>query len=234
MAIEANHEFSLSRAQEGSSFTPYDRAPSFRRAERHTRIVKILRIAFPVTAVLLLGLYYVTSSISVSIGDLQASVKRIEINRDRLRMVDPKMEGVTKDKGAYTLTADYAEQEIKNPSLVHLTAVRADMNSAKKGWTRMTAPTGLFDTTKEILVLTGDIRIATSSGMTSRLTRAGINMKTQRIVSDQPVVVKALNGTINSKTMEILMSEKIVIFRGDIRVHIYKRPVKNKDAKSAQ
>lgn len=218
---------------------PYDRSPSFRRARNHTRLVKILRIAFPASAILLVGLYYATSSITVSIGDLQASVKRIEINRDRLRMIDPTMEGVTEDKGAYTLTAAYAEQEIKNPSLVHLTAVRADMDSAENGWTRMTAPTGLFDTAKEILVLTGDIKVATSSGMTSHLTRAGINMKTQRIVSDQPVVVKALNGTINSNTMEILMSEKTVIFRGNIRVHIYKRPVKNKggqnkDVKSAQ
>jgi len=225
MAIDAEQGFPGAQARTGAAGAYRDaRDAAFARAARHTRLVRILRLACPAAAALILLLYFATSSIHVSIGEFDASVRRIEVNSDRLRMVDPRLEGMSKDKTPYTVTAEFAEQEIRNPSIVHLTALRADMDSATQGWTRITAPKGVFDTVRETLVLTGDIRIATASGMRSRLTHADIDMKTQRIVSNEPVAVAALNGTIDARRMEILMKEKRVIFRKDVKVHIFKRP----------
>lgn len=221
MTVEVDHSFTPAQPMEAFA----KREQAFRRAQRHSKIVRILRIVFPVCAVAMVCLYFLSSKFTISIGDMQASVARIEVSKDRLRMIEPRLEGITDDKGAYNVTADYAEQDIGNTSVVHLHKVKAEIDNPKQGWTRLTAPQGKFDTQKETLLLLGDIRVSSSTGMTSRLTRAEIDMKTQRTVSNEPVIVKALNGTINSNTMEIFNAERTVMFRGNIKVHIFKRPV---------
>ena len=75
-----------------------------------------------------------------------------------------------------------------------------------------------------MLHLYGGIEVASSSGMVAHLDTADIDMKTQVISSQDPVEVKHLNGTINARTMEISMDERVVIFRGQVRVHLKKRP----------
>ncbi len=224
MAVEVDHSFAEPAAPPMAASVERQRA--FERAQRHSRIVRILRIAFPVCAVAIMGLYFLSSKFTISIGDMKASVARIEVNKNRLRMIEPRLEGVTDKKGAYFVTAAYAEQDIANTSIVHLNKVRAKIENPEQGWTRLTAPEGKFDTEKETLLLLGDIRVGSSSGMTSRLSRAEIDMKTQRTISSEPVLVKALNGTINSNTMEIFNAERTVIFRGNVRVHILKKPAK--------
>ena len=231
MSVEADHSFLVPASSSAAS----DRSQAFERARKHSSLVRALRIAFPVCALLIVSFYFVFSSWSISVGDMKASVRRIEINKERLRMVDPKLEGETDNRGVYEVTADFAEQEIAKPSIVHLTAVRAEVNnSKKKSWTRLTAPQGVFDTTQEELVLTGAIKIKSSSGMVAHLTRADMDMRTQRAVSNEPVIVEALNGTINADTMEFLIKDRTVIFRENVRVHIYKRPPKKKDGEKSQ
>lgn len=219
MAVGAEHSVSAARPPARE-----DRRAVFERARRHSRLVRVLRVAFPLCALAILGLYFFSTGLTVAIGDMEASVSRVEIDKDRLRMVDPKMEGVTEDQGAYTVTADFAEQEIANPNIVHLTEVRARLDSSSQEWTRLTAPQGVFNTRKEMLELTGDIKVTSSSGMTTHLTRADIDMRAQHAVSDEPVLVEGLNGTINAETMEVRFEERAVIFRGNVRVHTYKRP----------
>jgi lipopolysaccharide export system protein LptC len=223
MAVGAEHSVASARPTGRS-----ERRAVFQRARRHSRLVRLLRVVFPLCAVAILGLYFFSSGLTVAIGDMEASVSSVEIDKDRLRMVDPKMEGVTEDKGAYRVTAEYAEQEIANPNIVHLSEVRARLDNPSQGWIRLTSPQGVFDTNKEMLELTGDIKVSSSSGMTSHLTRAELDMSARRAVSDEPVLVEAMNGTINAESMELLFEERRVIFRGDVRVHIFKRPPETK------
>lgn len=219
MAVGADHSDAAARPEARG-----ERGSVFERARRHSRFVRVLRVAFPLCAVAILGLYFFSSGFTVAVGDMEASVSSIEIDKDRLRMVDPKMEGVTDDNGTYTVTADFAEQEIANPNIVHLTEVRARLDNPSQSWMRLTSPQGVFDTGEGMLELTGDIEVTTSSGMTSHLTRADIDMNARRAVSDEPVLVEAMNGTINADSMELLFEARRVIFRGDVRVHVFKRP----------
>ena len=203
---------------------PAARAPSRLKAvmtaRRHSKHVRILKLLLPVCAVAVLGLYFVSSKISISLGDMQASVGDIDINSESLRMTNPKLEGVTDDGGAYQLTADYAEQDIGNMEQMRLHAVRAELTQPKDTWSKMTAPKGKFDSKKESLELFGGINISTSTGMVAKLDRANIDLKTQLIRSDVPVEVEAREGTLTAKTLQIKAAEKRILFKGDVRVHI--------------
>lgn len=217
MAIDADHLYPVTAPR---SAPPADmRTRAIRQARRHTKLVQVLRIAFPLCALVIVALYFLSSKITISVGGMQASVARVEISKDRLRMVNPKLEGVTDKKGVYAITADYADQEPSDTSIIHLTAVRAEVNDPAESWTRMTAPKGRFDTKKEALTLTGEIKVASSTGVTSLLSRADIDMKTQVVVSNEPVKVTFPDGKLDSRAMRIRISDRIITFKGDVRVH---------------
>lgn len=205
-----------------------DRALAFRQAARHSRFVRVMRKGLPAVALAMLALYFVSSRLSFSFGGLEASVGSIELNRDSLRMVNPKLEGADKKKGSYVITADFAEQNVKTPSLIELNAIKAELNSPTKGWSRLSAEKGKYDTKSEQLVIENDIRIATSSGMSGLLQHAAIDMKAQTLKSDAPVAFDLVNGTVRAAGMELQSSERILTFRGNVRVHIKKLPDKGR------
>ena len=210
-----------------------DRVKAVATARRHTRVVRILRLALPVCALATLGLYFVSSKISVSLGDMQASVGDVQLSRDSLRMINPKLEGVTQDSGSYTLTADYADQEIDNMQTLRLHAVKAHLTQPEDSWSKLTAPKGTFDSKKELLELYGGIGISTSSGMTAKLERADIDLKTQIIRSKVPVEVAAKEGTLTAQTLEIKPAKKRILFSGAVRVHIDRGAKEDKAAVGA-
>lgn len=201
-----------------------DRSKALRVARRHSRLVRIYRVLLPVCALGVIGLYFVSSKISMTFGDTEASVERIEVSRERLRMVNPKLEGINKKQGAYVMTADYAEQDVSEPGTIYLHAIKAETSSFDKSWSKVAAPKGKFYSKTEKLHLFGGIKVASSTGMVAHLDTADIDMKTQVIRSQDPVEVEHLNGTIKARTMEISMDERVVIFRGQVRVHLKQRP----------
>lgn len=228
MMSQADHPFALSNRDYLGARDARDWTKSIARARSHSRLVFWLRLLLPGLAVSIAGLYFFSPEIHVTIGNMDASVAGLVIEKGRLRMINPKLEGASGKRGVYTITAKYAEQVLANPDIIYLTGIKAQMNDAGKGWSRLSAPTGTFQTKTEKLELSGDIRTAQSGGMTARLSRASIDMKKQIIVSNEPVEVDFLNGTLRSDSMTIHTAENRVIFRDNVRVHIRKRPGKRK------
>lgn len=229
MAIQADHFHEGAGTADAAGSAARRRAMEI--AMRHSRRVRLLRIVLPICAAAIGCLYFLSSGHEVTIGDLSASVSRVEISKDKLRMVDPKLEGVTDDNGLYKVTADYAEQEVGNTSLVHLHAVRAQVDNGPRGWTRLTAPKGLFNTKTQALVLTGEIKVTTDSGLTSYLSRANVDLKKQIITSKQPVKVLFPDGHLDSRALHIAMKRRQITFLGDVRLRTRPRP---KEAKPGE
>ena len=120
-----------------------ERERAFQSRERHSRVVGILRKVLPVLAVLVLATYFISTRLSVTVGDMTASISGIEVADGNLRMVNPKLQGADKKNGAYVVSADYADQDIKNPKIVKLHAIKADLSTAStaagRGWRRCAA-----------------------------------------------------------------------------------------------
>ena len=208
-----------------------DRVGAVAKARRHSRFVRALRIALPIGAIAVLGLYFTSSNLTISLGNMEASVGDIEINRDSLRMINPKLEGVTEKNGAYVLTADYAEQDTSDLTTLYLHKVSAKLTQPEDGWSRLTAPKGTFRTKIEELELLGGIDVTSSSGASARVERAVIDMKAQLIRSKDPVEVETADGTLTADGLEISAAEKRILFNGNVHLHIVKlpKPAKSKD-----
>lgn len=231
MTTDAHHPLAVRNRDFLMPPSLVEREASLKRARSHSKLVSRLRYGLPVAALATLGLYFYSPQIHITIGDLDASVAGVVIEKGNLKMLNPKLEGVNDKQGTYVVTAKYAEQKVSNPDLIHLTDLASDMKDSSKGWSRLTSPKGTFETKTEKLQLFGDIRVAQSNGMTARLTRADIDMKTQLVTSGEPVKVNFPSGKLDSLTMRIDMDTKRATFKGDVQVHLEQQ---NKPAASTK
>lgn len=219
--------------------TAEERVRAFAKAERHSRVVAILRKALPVMAVVVLASYFISTRLSVRVGDVTASIGGIEVADGNLRMINPKLAGADKKNGKYLIGAEYADQDIKNPKVIKLHAIKADLAAADGGWSRMEATRGVYDSTTERLVMQDHITIATSTGVTGELKHASLDTKNQILRSHQPVSFILPNGTVKANALTLQSAAHTLTFRGKVRVHIVKpekqaKPEPKEPAPSAQ
>lgn len=228
MTIEAT----LSSA--GQSYrvrTVADGERAFRRAERHSRHVAILRKVLPVLGLVVIASYFISSSMSITVGDITASISGVEVNNGALRMTNPKFQGNDKKNGAYVISAEYADQDLKNPKVIRLHAIKADLSTLTGNWSRMEAVRGVFNSDADRLVMQDKITVATSSGVTGELTHASLDTTTQTLRAHQRVHFELTNGTVKANALTFNSAEHVLTFRGKVMVHIVK-PQKTAEATS--
>jgi lipopolysaccharide export system protein LptC len=228
MAIEANI---VPGSQRYRIRTAEERVRAFTKAERHSRIVGIARRVLPVFAVLVLASYFISTRLSVNVGDVTASIDGIEVADGNLRMTNPKLKGADKKNGHYVIGADYADQDVKNPSVIKLHAIKADIAAPDGGWSRMEANRGVYNSKSERLVMQDRITIATSSGVTGELIHASLDTKNQVLRSHRPVSFVLPNGTVKAGALTLRSAAHTLTFRGKVRVHIVRPPKQDKPAK---
>lgn len=200
------------------------RQAAFKRAQTHSRAVYILRRLLPVMAGLCCCLYFITGKFSFQYKGIKASVEKINVSKNELKMTNPRLEGHDKKSGSYLVTAATATQKSNTPYVIHLQTVDGKLDHPKNGTVYLKANNGVFNTKKEILELAGDMEIKAPNGMTARLDRAKIVFKKQKITSDRPVFVEMESGTIRADRVEIDGLAKTLIFSDRVRVRLLKSP----------
>jgi lipopolysaccharide export system protein LptC len=213
-AVRGGHAYQLRSYEE--------RERAFQVALRHSEHVRILRKALPILAALTLAGYFVSGGFSVSVGDVTASVGGIEVSNGSLRMTNPKLKGADKENGPYVISADYADQDMKNPNMIELHAIKAEVTSPSGGWSKMDAVRGTFNSKAEHLSMEEQINIKTSSGVVGRMKHATLDMKTQTLRSHLPVAFDLTNGTVRANALTFQSSKNILLFRGKVAVHLIK------------
>jgi lipopolysaccharide export system protein LptC len=211
--------------------TAEERERAFVSAGRHSRMVRILRKTLPVAGLLVLAAYFISTRLNITVGDVTASIDGMDIVDGNLRMLNPTLEGTDKKNGKYVVRAEHADQDIKNPKIVKLHAIKADLSSASGGWSRMQAVRGVFNSEAERLVMQDRITVATSSGVTGELKHASLDMESQTLRSHQPVSFNLSNGTVKANALTFRSQDHILIFRGKVAVHLVRKPKEGGGAK---
>lgn len=223
MTIGANHMQAHAGSRSKVTSQVRDPQKAFERARRHSRMVQTLKYALPAFALLLGGLYFISWGFNVSIGPMDASVERLELNRDALRMVNPKIEGITDDGGTFLVRAEYADQDIAQPTRMTLNGITAEVLQPDKGWSRLAAPRGRYDSKTEELELLDDIQVTSQSGLHAHMTQAAIDLKKQTVASSQPVRAEMPNGNVQAATLHINLKKSQLTFERDVRVHVERK-----------
>jgi lipopolysaccharide export system protein LptC len=197
-------------------------AVRWRRAARHSRFVRVLRIALPASiAIILIAIVGLTFFNPFRLlKRLPIDPGKVVISGTTITMASPRVAGFTRDQRAYDLSARAASQDITKPNLLTLQDLRAKVALQDNAEVEMTAVSGVFDRGTEKLTLNDKILLTSTTGYEARLTRAVIDVKSGNIVSQDPVKVKLLNGTLDANRLNIDDKGDVVRFGGGVTMNL--------------
>jgi len=203
-----------------------DRAKEFARAQRHSWLVSILKLALPLAAAGILSLYMVPAFLTVRIdgGKGVATVKAVTIEAGSLKMLNPRVKGVNDQQGAYDIVADSATQASKDADTMFLDKVRGQITSQQGQVTVLTAPDGIYNNRNEEITFNNGALVTREPGMTANFETATAYMKQHLVISKTPVVVRLHESTIHAQQMTLYSSEQRAIFEGNVKTHIERKP----------
>jgi lipopolysaccharide export system protein LptC len=193
----------------------------FRSAVRHSRLVRFLRVAIPVSVGVLvvgaIGLSFLLKPLSI-LAKLPVDVGSLVVSGTKIMMQSPRVAGFTKDNRRYVLTAQAAGQDVTKPDLVELHGIRATLDMKEQDTFETTAKDGVYNSKTELLTLTDDILVTSTSGYRAELSEAVVDMKAGRIVSEKPVRLNTSVWHINANRMEIAESGDYMRFDRGVTV----------------
>jgi lipopolysaccharide export system protein LptC len=195
----------------------------FAAAARHSRMVRFLRIAVPGAVCLAMA-----GVIGISIFNpfrmlmpkLPVDMGNLVVSGTKITMESPHVSGYTPDQRPYEIWAKTAVQDVTNPDLVELNKLRTKLLMQDGSTTFLDSLTGLFDNKQQTLELHKDIFLKTTTGYEARLTQAFVDLVRNTVDSDEHVDVKLTNGTLASDRLHIINGGEVIVFEGNVVMHI--------------
>jgi lipopolysaccharide export system protein LptC len=195
---------------------------AFRAAVRHSRHIRILRVAIPAgVALILLGAIAATwlSGPLAMLSRLPGvDIGSLVVSGTKIMMQQPKISGFTRDNRRYDMTAQAAGQDLTKPDLIELHGVHAVMEMRDKAVFDTTAKDGLYNSKTDSLTLYQDIVVTSSSGYRVLLSEAAVDVKAGKVVSEKPVEVTTSSLTINANRMEVVDAGDVMRFERGVTV----------------
>ncbi|HLG81507.1 MAG TPA: LPS export ABC transporter periplasmic protein LptC [Bradyrhizobium sp.] len=191
-------------------------------AARHSRMVRVLRIAVPAAV----GLAMATV-IGISLfNPFRMPIPKFDmgnlvVSGTKITMESPHLSGYsTEDRRPYELWAKTATQDVTDPDHVELNTLRAKVLMEDKSTVTLDARTGFLDNKQQTLDLHKDIHLVTSSGYEAWLSHAFVDMGKGTVDSEEHVDVKLTNGTLSADRLHIADGGAVVRFDGNVVMHL--------------
>jgi lipopolysaccharide export system protein LptC len=194
-------------------------------AARHSRMVRVLRIAVPAAVILAMAAILVVSVFNpfrMLLPKLPIEMGNMVVSGTKITMESPHMSGYTPDQRPYEVWAKTATQDVTDPDHVDLRTLRAKLLMEDHSTVTLDARTGLMDTKQQLLDLHKDIYLQTSTGYEAWLTQAFVDMGKGTVTSEEHVDVKWLDGTISADRLRITGGGEVVRFEGNVVMNIDK------------
>src|SRR5882762_11054780 len=195
----------------------------FASAARHSRMVRILRVAVPAAVVLAMASIVAVSVFNpfrILLPKLPVDMGNLVVSGTKITMESPHLAGFSTDQRPYELWAKAAIQDLADPDHVELRTLRAKVMMEDKSTVTMDARTGFFDSKQQMLDLRKDIFLQSSTGYEARLSQAYVDINKGTVTSDEHVDVKLLNGTLTADRLRIINSGEIVRFEGNVVMNL--------------
>ena len=195
----------------------------FAMAARHSRLVRILRIAVPgAVGLAMAGVIGISifNPFRMLMPKLPLDMDNLVVSGTKITMEAPHLSGYTPDRRPYEMWAKTAVQDITDPDHVELNKLRTKLLMQDGSTVFLDSLTGLFDNKAQTLDLHKDIFLQTTTGYEARLTQAFVDLVRNTVDSDEHVDVKLTNGTVSSDRLHITGGGEVIIFEGNVVMHI--------------
>jgi lipopolysaccharide export system protein LptC len=196
----------------------------FAAAARHSRMVRLLRVAVPAAVLLALAsivlIQVFVNPFQTGLPNLPVDISNLVVSGTKITMETPHLAGFSTDQRPYEVWAKAAIQDLTDPDHVELRTLRAKVQMEDKSTVTLDARTGFFDSKQQMLDLRKDIFLQSSTGYEAKLSQAYVDINKGSVTSDEHVDVKLLNGTLTADRLRIINSGEIVRFEGNVVMNL--------------
>ena len=200
-------------------------ADYFVRAERHSRLVRVLRIGLPAAAAIavvgfVLIVRFAPDDTDAAGAAAVISLAGVNIESKSLVMEKPNISGFEGTRHAYEVTAAKAIQDLDNPKVFTLLDISARVGVGSDDTAVIDATRGIYDSTTKSLVLEAGITIETTSGRRATFEDARVDLAAGDLASDKPVTISGSEGTIKANSIRVVDRGKRITFGGGVHLVI--------------
>lgn len=191
----------------------------WKRAQRHSRVVRSLRLVLPVTGGLIaIALLVSFESIPSPIGNIELGT--IGVEGDTVTMDAPKLTGYGEKGMSYAVSASKAQQSLSEPNVVHLQKIEGRLDEDGGTWTELSAQQGRLDTEAETLRLDQEIELTTNDGKRAKLKSADVDFSKKTVTTEDPVEMEMEVGRVQAGSMSVSNGGKRILLRGNVVVDL--------------
>jgi lipopolysaccharide export system protein LptC len=196
-------------------------------AARHSRMVRVLRVAVPAAVILAMAAIVAVSVFNpfrMLLPKLPLDMGNLVVSGTKIAMESPHMAGYTQDQRPYEVWAKTATQDVTDPDHVDLKTLRAKLRMEDQSIVTLDALDGRMDNKNQLLDLHHNIHLHTSTGYEAWLSQAFVDMNKNTVTSEEHVDVKLLNGTLTSDRLRITGGGELIRFEGNVVMDLDKLP----------
>ncbi len=218
----------LDKPEADSRFTSRAQ-PDFKAAARHSARVRWIKWLLPagiIVAALAIGASAVLSQLKLDVA-LPVDLGRLSLSGSQLSMQEPHLSGFTEDGRAYSVNAQLASQDLKQPDVLFLSVIDARMDLADKKWAEVEAKKGRVNIKSQIINLTEGIKVAMDGGYAGTLKDATIDVKKGSLDTKNPVVFTLHDSKIVSDSLTVTESGDKAVFNGNVQVDFLPAQLRN-------
>lgn len=181
--------------------------------------MRVLKFAVPVAAALIAVAFPVYSYLAAPVS-VKIQAEGTAFSNGKLVMANPKLNGFTKQKQPYSMTALRAIQDVSTQGIIELEGIDAKVPIASDNVAAVKASHGTYDRDGNTMNLTSDVTITTTDGMQAKFKSVFLDMGKGTMKTGDPVDVSRGGSRITADTMSVQDNGKILVFENKVRVNI--------------
>ena len=199
---------------------------AYRRAIGHSARVRRLKILLPIAA-LVVSLILIAVSVVRAYLPENLKIESARIENGKVVMEKPAISGRNADGINYSMIAERALQDIKNPNLITLETIKAAVPVDDKTIARIEAISGIFDRSSDRIDLTEPFEVKLTNGIAASFKSGYLDVKNGRLESKEPVSITANKASIVAQSLKMTDKGRIITFAGSVLVHIDPSTIRN-------
>lgn len=193
-------------------------------AAARSRMIRRLRIALPILAVVLIAAFIFNTNSTEDDEAFLEDFTELTAATDDLRMANPRFAGIDDEGKPFEVQAEWAVQAPGEKEVIGLEKPRA-VQGEGDDVTVVTAETGVYQSEENILELTDNVTLEHTIGKDVYVFRspaATVSISDEVVTSDAGVGGESIDGgALTADRMRAYNAEGRVVFEGNVSMRIY-------------
>ncbi|MEZ2130931.1 MULTISPECIES: LPS export ABC transporter periplasmic protein LptC [unclassified Sinorhizobium] len=203
-----------------STVTGYEASAgsAYRDAQFHSARVRRLKILLPLAAVVISMIFIGVSVVRAYLPE-NLKIEAAKIENGKVVMEKPAISGRNSQGISYSMKAERALQDIRDPNMITLENIKATMPVSGM-IAQVEALSGDFDRSSDNLSMTAPFTINLSNGIRAHFQSAKLDTKAGSMTTEQPVSISQGSASILAQSLKMTDNGRVILFKGQVRMNV--------------